>query len=45
MEELQEGKMVKSANYIALRNGKIYVAFGEDGIQVFQLVEKEIAQK
>ncbi len=33
----------KSANYIALRNGKIYVAFGEDGIQVFQLVEKEIA--
>ncbi|MDE6547669.1 MAG: hypothetical protein K2L22_01600 [Muribaculaceae bacterium] len=34
----------KSANYIALRNGKIYVAFGEDGIQVFQLVEKEIAQ-
>ncbi len=32
----------KSANYIALRNGKIYVAFGEDGIQVFQLVEKEI---
>ncbi len=36
---------LKSANYIALRNGKIYVAFGEDGIQVFQLVEKEIAQK
>ncbi len=34
----------KSANYIALRNGKIYVAFGEDGIQVYQLVEKEIAQ-
>ncbi|MDE6741498.1 MAG: hypothetical protein K2J58_04125 [Muribaculaceae bacterium] len=36
---------LKSANYIALRNGKIYVAFGEDGIQVFQLVEKEIAQQ
>lgn len=33
----------KSANYIALRNGKIYVAFGENGIQVFQLVEKEIS--
>ncbi|MCM1355296.1 MAG: hypothetical protein NC212_02695 [Staphylococcus sp.] len=27
----------KSANYIALHNDKIYVAFGEDGIQVFKL--------
>lgn len=32
----------KSANYIALRNGKIYVAYGENGIMAFQLVEKEI---
>lgn len=32
----------KSANYISLRNGKIYVAFGESGIQVFKLVEKTI---
>lgn len=29
----------KSANYIALQNGLIYVAFGEDGIQVFKLRE------
>lgn len=34
----------KSANYIALKNGKIYVAFGENGIQVYQLVEKEITE-
>lgn len=32
----------KSANYIALNNGKIYVAYGEDGIMAFQLEEKEI---
>ena len=31
---------LKSANYIALHDGLIYVAFGEDGIQVFRLVEK-----
>ena len=30
----------KSANYIALHDGKIYVAFGEDGIQVFKLNKK-----
>lgn len=30
----------KSANYIALHDGKIYVAFGEDGIQVFKLTKK-----
>ncbi|MDE6268240.1 MAG: hypothetical protein K2M04_04065 [Muribaculaceae bacterium] len=29
----------KSANYITLQNGLIYVAFGEDGIQVFKLRE------
>ena len=34
----------KSANYIALRNGKIYVAFGEDGLQVFELTEKTISE-
>lgn len=34
----------KSANYIALKNGKIYVAFGENGVQVYQLVEKEITE-
>lgn len=34
----------KSANYIALRNGKIYVAYGENGIMAFQLVEKEISK-
>lgn len=34
----------KSANYIALHNGKIYVAFGEDGVQVFQLAEKTISE-
>ena len=34
----------KSANYIALRNGKIYVAFGEDGLQVFKLTEKTISE-
>lgn len=44
MEEVcyYHASSLKSANYIALRNGKIYVAFGEDGIQVYQLVEKEI---
>lgn len=31
---------LKSANYIALHDGLIYVAFGEDGIQVFRLVAK-----
>lgn len=30
----------KSANYIALENNLIYVAFGENGLQVFKLVEK-----
>ena len=34
----------KSANYIALRNEKIYVAFGEDGLQVFELTEKTISE-
>ena len=34
----------KSANYIALRNKKIYVAFGEDGLQVFELTEKTISE-
>ena len=34
----------KSANYIALRNKKIYVAFGEDGLQVFKLTEKTISE-
>lgn len=32
----------KSANYIALNNGKIYVAYGEDGIMAFQLKHKTI---
>lgn len=35
----------KSANYIALNNGKIYVAFGEDGLQVYQLTEKTITEE
>lgn len=30
----------KSANYIHLENGLIYVSYGEDGIQVFKLVTK-----
>ena len=34
----------KSANYIALHNDKIYVAFGEDGLQVFELTEKTISE-
>lgn len=34
----------KSSNYIALNNGKIYVAYGEEGIMAFQIVEKEIEQ-
>lgn len=33
---------LKSANYIALHNGHIYVAFGEDGIQVFRLHENKL---
>ena len=35
-------KSTKSANYIALNNGKIYVAYGEDGIMAFQLRHKTI---
>lgn len=34
----------KSANYIALNNGKIYVAYGEDGIMAFELREKTIEE-
>lgn len=34
----------KSANYIAVNNGKIYVAFGEDGIQVYKVEEKTITE-
>lgn len=47
MEEVcyYHDKSIKSANYIALNNGKIYVAFGENGIRVFQLVKKEISQE
>lgn len=32
----------KSANYVAVNNGKIYVAFGEDGLQVYQITEKTV---
>lgn len=32
----------KSANYIAVNNDKIYVAYGEDGIMAFQLKKKTI---
>lgn len=34
----------KSSNYIALNNGKIYVAYGEDGIMAFELQEKTIEE-
>ena len=32
-------KMVKSANYVTLADGYIYVAYGRDCLQVFKLVE------
>ena len=32
-------KMVKSANYVTLADGSIYVAYGRDCLQVFKLVE------
>lgn len=37
-------KSLKSANYIALKNGKIYVAFGEDGVKVFKLFNKSFSE-
>lgn len=36
---IAQRKMVKSANYVTLADGYIYVAYGRDCLQVFKLVE------
>jgi hypothetical protein len=38
--EVAKKKASKSANYVALGNGYIYVAYGRDRLQVFKLVDK-----
>ena len=38
--EVAKKKASKSANYVALGNGYIYVAYGRDRLQVFKLVNK-----
>ena len=39
LEEVASYKCTKSANYINISNGYIYVAYGRDELQVFKLIE------